>query len=103
MRMPSRSSGHHRGRSIQGLKEEIIRLKDEGRVLMRFNELRETLQVRLSGEFERFADEELRAVLTLLAGPSVVWELASGRGGIGQEDFGAKRSDNLLALKFSLP
>ena len=54
------------------LKEEIIRLKDEGRVLMRFNELRETLQLRLSGEFKRFADEELRAVLTLLAGPGVV-------------------------------
>ena len=54
------------------LKEEIIRLKDEGRVLMRFNELRDTLQLRLSGEFKRFADEELRAVLTLLAGPGVV-------------------------------
>ena len=60
------------------LKQEIIRLKDEGRVLMRFNELRETLQLRLSGEYERFADEELRAVLTLLAGPGVVWELAFG-------------------------
>jgi hypothetical protein len=60
------------------LKEEIIRLKDEGRVLMRFNELRETLQLRLSGEFKRFADEELRAVLTLLAGPGVVWELTFG-------------------------
>ena len=60
------------------LKEEIIRLKDEGRVLMRFNELNETLQLRLSGEFKRFADEELRAVLTLLAGPGVVWELAFG-------------------------
>jgi small GTP-binding protein len=60
------------------LKEEIIRLKDEGRVLMRFNELRETLQLRLSGEFKRFADHELRAVLTLLAGPGVVWELAFG-------------------------
>ncbi len=57
-------------------KEEIIRLKDEGRVLMRFNELRETLQLRLSGEFKRFADEELRAVLTLQAGPGVVWKLA---------------------------
>ncbi len=60
------------------LKEEIIRLKDEGRVLMRFNELRETLQMRLSGDFRRFRDEELRAVLTLLAGPGVVWELAFG-------------------------
>jgi hypothetical protein len=34
------------------------------------------LQLRLSGEFKRFADEELRAVLTLLAAPGVVWELA---------------------------
>jgi len=30
--------------------------------LLRFNELHETLQLRLSGEFKRFADEELRAV-----------------------------------------
>ncbi len=54
------------------LKEEIIALKDEGRVVMRFNELRETLQLRLPGELARFADAELRAVLTLLAGPGVV-------------------------------
>jgi small GTP-binding protein len=78
------------------LKEEIIRLKDEGRVLMRFNELRETLQLRLVGQASRlsdpmekeaggtlapqyrFTDEELRAVLTLLAGPGVVWELEFG-------------------------
>jgi len=45
---------------------------------MRFNELRDALQLRLSGEFKRFADEELRAVLTLLAGPGVVWELTFG-------------------------
>ena len=45
---------------------------------MCFNELRGTLQLRLSGEFKRFADEDLRAVLTLLAGPGVVWELAFG-------------------------
>jgi small GTP-binding protein len=60
------------------LKEEIIRLKDEGRVLMRFNELRETLQLRLATDYKRFTDEELRAVITLLAGPGVVWELAFG-------------------------
>ena len=35
---------------------------------LRFNGLGETLQLRLSSEFKRFADEELRAVLTLLAG-----------------------------------
>ena len=60
------------------LKDEIVRLKDEGRVLMRFNELRETLQLRLSGEFPRFTDDELKAVVTLLAGPGVVWELKFG-------------------------
>jgi small GTP-binding protein len=60
------------------LKEEIIRLKDEGRVLMRFNELREALQLRLSGEIARFTDDELRAVVSLLAGPGVVWELKFG-------------------------
>ncbi|HKV36105.1 MAG TPA: TIR domain-containing protein [Pyrinomonadaceae bacterium] len=60
------------------LKEEIIRLKDEGRVLMRFNELRDSLQLRLAAEYNRFADQELHAVLTLLAGPGVVWELAFG-------------------------
>jgi small GTP-binding protein len=60
------------------LKEEIISLKDEGRVLMRFNELRETLQLRLSGEVARFTDEELKAVVSLLSGPGVVWELKFG-------------------------
>ncbi len=64
------------------LKEEIVLLKDAGRVLMRFNELRETLQLRLmearTGEVTRFTDEELRAVVSLLAGPAVVWELTFG-------------------------
>jgi small GTP-binding protein len=60
------------------LKEEIVRLKDAGRVLMRFNELRETLQLRLLGEVARFTDEELKAVVSLLAGPGVVWELKFG-------------------------
>jgi Domain of unknown function (DUF4365)/Ras family len=60
------------------LKEEIVRLKDEGRVLMRFNELRETLQLRLSSEVARFTDEELKAVVSLLAGPGVVSELKFG-------------------------
>ena len=61
------------------LKEEIIRLKDAGRVLMRFNELREALRLRLLEErrieVARFTDKELKAVVSLLAGPGVVWEL----------------------------
>ncbi|MEZ4942800.1 MAG: DUF4365 domain-containing protein [Saprospiraceae bacterium] len=60
------------------LKEEIIRLKDEGRVLMRFNELRENLHLRMTGEDSRFKDEELKAVIGLLAGPGAVWELKFG-------------------------
>ena len=60
------------------LKEEIIRLKDAGCVLRRFNELQETLQLRLSGETGQFSDEELKAVVSLLAGPGVVWELKFG-------------------------
>jgi hypothetical protein len=56
----------------------MIRLKDEGRVLMRFNELRDALRLRLTGEDSPFKDEELRAVVGLLAGPGVVWELAFG-------------------------
>ncbi len=67
---------------FQRLREEIIRLKDAGRVLLRFNELRETLQLRLledkSGDATRFSDEELKAVVSLLAGPGVVWELKFG-------------------------
>ena len=56
----------------------MVRLKDAGRGLMRFNELRETLQLRLSGEVAHFTDEELKAVVSLLAGPGVVWELKFG-------------------------
>jgi hypothetical protein len=90
------------------LKDEIIKLKDEGRVLMRFNELREMLALRMSSDTgpsfngepqataigrtdasglplndedragNRFTDAELKAVVGLLAGPGVVWELEFG-------------------------
>jgi small GTP-binding protein len=60
------------------LKDEILHLKDEGRVLMRFNELRDALRLRLTGEDARFKDEELKAVVGLLTGPGVVLELAFG-------------------------
>ncbi|MEK7405358.1 MAG: DUF4365 domain-containing protein, partial [Acidobacteriota bacterium] len=65
-------------RLFKRLKEEIVRLRDEGRVLMRFNELRDALRLRLTGEGEPFKDEELKAVVGLLAGPGVVWELTFG-------------------------
>jgi small GTP-binding protein len=60
------------------LKDEIISLKDEGRVLMRFNELRDALRLRLAGQGGEFKDEELKAVVGLLSGPGVVWELEFG-------------------------
>ena len=60
------------------LKDEIIKLKDENRVLLRFNELREALTLRLSGENNRFTDAELQTVISLLAGPGAVWELEFG-------------------------
>jgi small GTP-binding protein len=60
------------------LKEEIVRLKDENYVLMRFNELRDTLTMRWTDEHTRFTDDELKAVVSLLAGPGAVWELKFG-------------------------
>lgn len=65
-------------RLFKRLKEEIVRLKDSGKVLMRFNELRDVLTGSLSVEGARFSDAELRAVLCLLTGPGVVWELKFG-------------------------
>ena len=65
-------------RLFKRLKEEIVRLRDEGRVLMRFNELRDALRLRLAGEGVQFEDRELKAVAGLLTGPEVVWELTFG-------------------------
>ncbi len=53
---------------------------------MRFNELREALQLRLSGELTRFTDDELKAVVGLLSGPGVVWELNFGVGCCSSRD-----------------
>ncbi len=47
-------------------------------MLVRFNELRETIQMKLCGKFKLFADEELSAVLALLPGSGEAWELAFG-------------------------
>jgi len=58
------------------LKGEIMRLKDEGKVLLRIGELKQQLDMRLAGEV--FSLEELRAVVGLLAGPGVVWQLEFG-------------------------
>jgi small GTP-binding protein len=63
------------------LKNEIIKLKDdaakdEGKALLRMAELKQQLEMRLPGE--SFTPDELRAVVGLLAGPGIVWQLEFG-------------------------
>ena len=58
------------------LKDEIVKLRDEGRILLRMAELKQQLELRLPGE--SFTPDELRAVVGLLAGPGVVWKLEFG-------------------------
>jgi len=58
------------------LKDEILRLRDEGVVLLRMGELNQQLQMRLVGE--TFTIEEVRAVVGLLAGPGLVCKLEFG-------------------------
>jgi small GTP-binding protein len=63
-------------RIFKVLKEEIIKLRDQGRTLLRMSELKQQLEMRLPGE--RFEAEELRAVVGLLAGSGIVWQLEFG-------------------------
>ena len=58
------------------LKDEIVKLKDEGKVLLRMGELKQQLDMRLTGE--SFTLDQLRTVVRLLAGPGVVWGLEFG-------------------------
>jgi hypothetical protein len=58
------------------LKDEIVKLRGEGRILLRMAELKQQLELRLPGE--SFNPDELRAVVGLLAGPGVVWKLEFG-------------------------
>ena len=58
------------------LKEEIVKLKDEGKVLLRMGELKQHLEMRLPDK--TFTLEQLRAVVGLLAGPGIVWQLEFG-------------------------
>src|SRR6266478_8461741 len=58
------------------IKDEILKLRDEGQVLHTFKELRELLWRRLPDE--RFTDDILQTVIALLDGPGVVKELDYG-------------------------
>lgn len=58
------------------LKEAILQLKEEGKVLLRMVELKQQLEMRLPDE--SFTQDQLRAVVGLLASPTVVWHLEFG-------------------------
>jgi small GTP-binding protein len=58
------------------IKEEILRLKDGGRTLMRMAELKQVLEMRMIGE--PFTPAILRTVVGLLANAGVVWPLDFG-------------------------
>ena len=59
------------------IKDDILRLRDEGQVVHTFKELRELLRRRLSAT-SLFSDETLETVISLLDGPGVVKELGYG-------------------------
>lgn len=64
-------------RIFKRIKDEILKLRDEGQVLLTFKELREVLRPRLAEE-TGFTDPVLKTVIGLLAGPGVVQELEYG-------------------------
>jgi small GTP-binding protein len=63
-------------RIFRKLKEEIIILRDKEIVLLRMTELKQRLEMQMAGEL--FSLEELRAVVSLLAGPGLIWKLEFG-------------------------
>jgi GTPase SAR1 family protein len=70
--IPYRSSP----RLYKVLKDEIVRMRDAGQVLLRLDELTQQLQLRLPRE--SFTPEQLKAVVSLLAGPGLIRELEFG-------------------------
>jgi small GTP-binding protein len=60
------------------LKDEIVKLRDEGMVLVTFKELEAELRLRLPA-VTQFTDAQLATVVTLLDGPGVVKVLDTGR------------------------
>jgi small GTP-binding protein len=69
---------HNSPALFKRLKEEILKLRDEGRALLTLKELENTLRLRLPPEVS-FADVQLEAVVSLLDGPGLVKELGFGR------------------------
>jgi DNA-directed RNA polymerase subunit RPC12/RpoP len=63
-------------RTFKLLKDVILKIKDEGKALLRMSELKQQVEMRLPEE--SFTMEELRSVVGLLAGPGIVWQLEFG-------------------------
>lgn len=63
-------------RIFKMLKDEILRMRDEGVALLRMGALKQHLEMRLPQE--SFTLEELRSVVGLLHGPGIVWKLEFG-------------------------
>lgn len=61
---------------FKGLKDAIVRLKDDDLTLARFSELRQRLQ--LTASDYQFKEEDLRAVIGLLAGQGIIKRLDFG-------------------------
>jgi small GTP-binding protein len=68
---------HNSPALFKRLKDEILKLRDEGRALMTLKELESTLHLRLPPEIS-FADTQLETVVSLLDGPGLVKELGFG-------------------------
>ncbi len=61
---------------FKALKDALVRLKDEGIVLARFSELRQRLQIMVPDEI--FKEDDLRAVVGLVAGQGLVKKIDFG-------------------------
>jgi len=68
---------HNSPALFKRLKDEIIKLRDEGQVLVTFKELENLLRYRLPNKI-KFADAQLETVVSLLDGPGMVKELGFG-------------------------
>ena len=68
---------HNSPALFKRLKDEILKLRDEGRVLVTFKELENMMRHRLPVN-TKFEDVQLETVVTLLDGPGVVKELNFG-------------------------
>lgn len=68
---------HNSPALFKRLKDEILKLRDEGQVLVTFKELESVLRLRLPPEVT-FADAQLETVVSLLDGPGLVKEMGFG-------------------------